>query len=361
MSYIILAMLVQHTTHFLQTSEFCSTAVKSFSSTLISIKSIYSQLKFWQRQCWSSCLHLSQEGSHFRSASAKCHAHFSKRHVFWAGYARQQGIGAILASMTWVGFTIKTPRKGWSRCSGHLITAHRGWHLRSPRSQCGCGLAQTSAPWYIWRWLLGQWRSHKGREMLLMCGALGCVSQVTLALVKISGFQAVMGWLLTRVTVSKGPLLLLCPFAQQYLIRSPRKTPALVIHESAVTIPPLIHPIHIACSQMVLAGNCFKMCPCCGQDWARWHCMWWSPLIREAWKLFSWSKLSGRFLSLFPSSSLPFLHWMLSVHTSKYTFWTKQAHLYLDIFAFVFWKWVCRLGDLTGDKEVACGIWIPQY
>lgn len=71
----------------------------------------------------------------------------------------------------------------------------------------------------------------------------------------------------------QGATAALVSFAQQHLVRSPRKTPALVIHESAVTIPPRIHPIHIACSQMFLAGNCFKMCPCCGQDWASWHCM----------------------------------------------------------------------------------------
>lgn len=85
-----------------------------------------------------------------------------------------------------------------------------------------------------------------------------------------NGFQAAMGSVLTRVTVSNtaAPVSL----SQQHLLRSPRKTPALVTHTSAVTIPPLTHPAPIACSQMVLAGN-YKMCSCCGQDWASWPSM----------------------------------------------------------------------------------------
>lgn len=89
-----------------------------------------------------------------------------------------QGIRAILPSMTWVGFAIKTPRKGWSRCSGYLITAHRGWHLST------WGLLTHDVAVGLPSWVphvifdivfLGQCHSRKGIEM---CGALGCVSQV---------------------------------------------------------------------------------------------------------------------------------------------------------------------------------------
>lgn len=116
---------------------------------------------------------------------------------------------------------------------------------------------------------LGQCHSHKGRET---CGALGCVSQCchcgTCEGKRLPGCN---GLAPHRGDSQQGATAALVSLSQQHLLRSPRKTAALVIHASAVTIPPLIHPTPVACSQMFLAGSC-KMCPGWGQDWASWLC-----------------------------------------------------------------------------------------